>query len=251
MWDGANLFKTLQVEWDRDADRPSARAACARWAEEDPALEGMSSPAEVVRGCHARGDGRRSATLLGAVIARAAHDRWAARAALQAVLPGLAAVSRRARPLVGPTGVWSSVEELDQHVVAIAWERITALSATSARTWPAAAIVDGTWQRLRGFISAERRHRGHRAALEDVEEPMCPAEPSAGEELAHTLATAVEQGILEPVDGWVVFSSRVRGDAIEDLAVEAGRNSRWLWRRRVRAEELLHAAGPALARATS
>jgi hypothetical protein len=250
MWDGPNLFKMLQAEWDRDAERRPARAACARWAEHDTALEGMNSPAEVVRGCQARGDGRRSATLLAAVVARAGHDRWAARAALQAVLPGLAAVSRRARPLVGPTGVWSSVEELDQHVVAIACERITALSATSARMWPAVAIVDGTWQRLRVFVAAERRH-GHRVALEDVEEAMCPAQRSAGEELAHTLADAVEQGILEPVDGWVVFSSRVKGHAIEDLAVEAGRNTRWLWRRRVRAEELLHAAGPALAEAAS
>ncbi len=249
MWDGPNLYKLLEAEWRREAEGRSARRSCARWALAGTALEGMTSPAEVVRCCQARGDGARSAAVLAVVVGHAGKDRWAARTALQAVLPGLAAVSRRARPLVGPSGAWSSMEELDQHVVGIACERIVALAAEPARTWPASAIVDGTWQRLRSFVATERRYRGQRADLEELGEPASVAHTSAGEELARTLASAVEEGILDPIDGWLVFASRVRGVAVEALAYESGRNARSLWRRRVRAEELLHAAGPALARA--
>jgi hypothetical protein len=248
MWDGPNLFKVLEAEWRSEADGRPARRACARWAGDGSALEGMASPAEVVRCCQARGDGTRSAAMLAAVIGYAGEDRWAARTALQAVLPGLAALSRRARPLVGPSGVWASMEELDQHVVGIACERIVALASEPARTWPANAIVDGTWQRLRSYMAAECRYRGRRVDLGELAEATGGSAASASEELARTLVDAVEEGVLDPVDGWLVFSSRVRGVAIVDLAAESGRNPRWLWRRRVRAEEQLRSAGPVLAR---
>ena len=246
MWEGPNLFKMLDAEWDREAESRQARAASTRWARHHPGvLEGLASPAEVVRCCQARGDARRSADVLAAVLSQSADDRWAARTVLQAVLPGLAAVSRRARPLVGPAWVWSTVDELDQDVVAAACERIVLLATGPARPWPAAAVVDGTWQRLRAFVATERRRTG-RCALVELDEPVALPTASAAEELAQTLADAVEQGILEPVDGWLVFASRVQGGAMEDLAAQVGRNPRALWRQRVRAERMLTGAGPAL-----
>ncbi|MDQ3461827.1 MAG: hypothetical protein M3471_02140 [Actinomycetota bacterium] len=247
MWDGPNLFKIAEAEWGREAERRPARGACARWAQHHDVLEGMASPAEVVRCCQVRGHPRRSAAVLAAVLSHAGDDPWAARTVLQAVLPGLASVSRRARPLVGPMGVWLTVDELDQHVMVTACERIATLAGEAPRPWPAAAIVDSTWQRLRDFASAERRRSGRRADLVELGEPVSVPEASAAEELANVLAEAVERGILEPVDGWLVFASRVQGRGVEDLAAEMGCHPRWLWRRRVHAERLLAGAGPMLA----
>ena len=56
----------------------------------------------------------------------------------------------------------------------------------------------------------------------------------------------MEQGIVEPVDAWLLFASRVLGGAMEDLAAQVGRHPRALWRQRVRAERVLIGAGPAL-----
>lgn len=60
--------------------------------------------------------------------------------------------------------------------------------------------MDGSWQRLRAFAPAERRRTSRCADLVELEEPADAPTASAAEELAHTRADAVEQGILEPVD---------------------------------------------------
>lgn len=103
--------------------------------------------------------------------------------------------------------------------------------------------VDATWQRLRDFASAEGRRSGRRAGLAVLVEPISVPEASAAEELAHALCDAGGTGILEPIEGWLVFVSRVRGDGVEDLAAALGPQPRWLWRRRVRAEQLLAGTG--------
>jgi hypothetical protein len=98
MWDGPNLYRMLETEWNQIAESTVARAACARWTSDDAVLEGIASPAEVVARCQARGDRAHAAAVLAAVLGHAATDDWAARTVLQAVLPGLGALSRRARP---------------------------------------------------------------------------------------------------------------------------------------------------------
>lgn len=239
MWNGPNLFKMLEREWDREATGPPARAALSRWARSTDLLDGLHSPAEVVLRCQDRGDRLRSAEVLSAVLGHSGDgDPWAARTVLQAVLPGLAAVSRRARPLVGPSGVWQAVDELDQHVVATACERIATL-APAPPAWPATAIVDGTWQRVRTYAATECRRGGRRAELAEMGELVALRQSSAAQELAQALADAVERGILGPLDGWLVYASRAEGASMEDLAAELGRNARWAWRRRVQAERLL------------
>jgi hypothetical protein len=246
MWEGPNLYRMLEAEWKREADSPAARGACARWASADAVLEGIASPAEVVRHCQMRGHNADSAAVLGAVLRHAGADRWAARTVLQAVLPGLAALSRRARPLVRAGGVWQSIDEVDQYLVANAYDRIIALADEASPACPAAAIINATWTRLRHLATKECRRAASAVGTYELGDLEAIPQTTASGELAQTLADAVERGVLEQADGRLVLASRVLGQPMEAMADELGYHPGSLWRRRRRAEQRLQGARPLL-----
>lgn len=231
-----NLWKLLERDWSVTAAGPEAVAACARWARSTPGLAGLTSPAEVVARCHERGDPGASAALLRAVLGQVDTGPWPARTVLQTVLPGVASVARRARVLLGPGAPWQGAGELDQEAVTIAYDRIAALAGDPPR-WPAMAIVDGTWQRLRRAAIAERRS----SATCERFAAACAAGPAttAGEELAHLLVDAVEMGILGQVDARLVYANRLEDVSIEELGPRVGHNAWWAYRHRRCAEQLL------------
>ncbi len=246
MWEGPNLYRMLEAEWNRESHSSTARAACARWAATEAALEDLTTPGEVVRHCQRRGHGADSAAVLNAVLRHAGDDRWAARTVLQAVLPGLAALSRRARPLVRAGGVWQSIDEVDQFVVANAYDRIVALAAETAPVCPAVAIVDTTWTRLRYLATKECRRADRQVGTFDLANVEQAPGTTACRELTRTLVDAVQRGVVEQPDGWLVFASRAMGQPVEALADELGCHPGSLWRRRRRAEQRLRAARPLL-----
>jgi hypothetical protein len=246
MSEAPNLWRMLQTEWEREATGAAARAALGRWSRSSGVLATMATPAEAVRVCQGRDDPMASAAVLAAILAHAAADRWAARTVLQAVLPGLKAVSQRARPLIAQSRDWNDIDEVDQHVLALAYERIHALAAQPP-PWPARAIVDGTWARVRSFLAGEHRLSRHRADLAEAADLPSPRQLTAADELAGVLADAVERGVLEPVDGWVLLAYHTRSVGPDALGAEVGHNRRWVFRHRARAERVLCAAAPALA----
>ena len=181
--------------------------------------------------------------MLEAVLTQAKDDPWAVRTVVQALLPGLAGVARRGRSLLkGTVAVWESLEELDQHVVALAYERVTAMAGT-AHPWAAQTIIDGTWQRLRTYARAERRRA---RCQEELAQGQLRLEPpvSAAEELAAVLTDAVERGVVDPAHASVVYSFRVSGRPPEAVAPSVGHSARTLWRWLRRAEDALIADGP-------
>ena len=106
--------------------------------------------------------------------------------------------------------------------------------------------MDGTWQRLRGAARAERRWTTHRCLLDPL--PERPAERAAnpGEDLLGVLAAAVDTGVLEPADGWLIYASRIDAAPLAALAARNGHSERWTSQRRRAAENLLLGAGPEL-----
>jgi len=241
-----NLFRLLEADWNRDASRPQARAAVDNWAKHHPALARFRDPLALVEHCQTRQNDeahrREVQRVLAAVVSLAGTDEWAARTVLQAVLPGLAAVSRRASGYIGgQVAVWQCINELDQQVVATACERIAALAPDPPRE-VATAVVDSTWQRVRAYALAEQRNRARRSPLGDyAEDAFACAAPhlSPAEELAAALVDAVQTGLLQRVDAGIVYSSRIGGRDVAELAPILGRNPHWLCRRRQRVEELL------------
>lgn len=243
MEDRQNVYRALDTEWVRVGETAAARAALARWAMTEPALARFSSPAEVVRNCRRRHDADGANVLLAGIL-RHAHEPLAARTVLQAVLPGLAAqVRRRTRHsgvLFGDGGVpWESVEDLDGEVVTRALETIAGLAGTSVERCPQ-AIIDAAWVRLRAG-AARRERRSQLVVMPLADAPELPAAPdrSAADELAAVIVRAVRDRTLARHDAAVVYTSRVLGHSLGELAAAQGRDVRAVRLQRVRAERLL------------
>lgn len=88
-----NVFTQLAAEWERLNGDAAARATIAGWA--DPALDGCRSPADVLRIIRRSDYDHTDAALLTLIRLAGNGDQLAGRIALQAMLPGLAALTRR------------------------------------------------------------------------------------------------------------------------------------------------------------
>lgn len=235
-----NLFRELQLAWDREAETPPALAAFDRWARRRPDLCAYASPAALVRACQSRSDpiARR---LVDELTEEAAADPWATRTVLQAVLPALATLVRQQRRLAtGGAEPFATVAELDQFVVCTAYERIPCIAADQDR-FRLRLIVDSTWARLRSHAAAHRREYRRRVPLDEAANLTAPPARTAAEDLALTLVDAVERRVLRPVDARLVYATRVAGHSAAELAATLDCCTASLVRRRHRVQQVMAA----------
>jgi len=143
----ANLLRELSDAWAREGDSPPARAALSGWAIARPEVARFPSPAHLVRAAHSRADVA-AQHLIDDLTEHAAVDPWAARTVLQAVLPGLARLTRDHIDMVG-TGhePFADIGELDQFLLCTAFERITVIAA-EVPAFRLRSLLDSTWSRL-------------------------------------------------------------------------------------------------------
>jgi hypothetical protein len=237
------LFEALDAEWNRISATPEAVVALRCWAEGEPALADLASPAEAVRRCRSSSPAA-AAAVLGALL-RHAGEPLAARAVLQAVVPSLRAQAARrvggVRHLRTGQG-WEGADDFDADVVAVALARIAELAGTSP-AWPAQAICEATWASLR--VSASHSVRQLLAEEIDAEAESVEAGPSRtdAETLAMVVAGAVRAQWLATDDAQVIYATRVLGHSPAELAAAQGRDVRALRAQRARAERRLVHAG--------
>ncbi len=190
----------------------------------------------------ARGGPSRAHSVGAALLERAPDDAWAGRTLLQMALPGLASVVRRAHCYVGGRApVWDDLADLDQYVVALAWERIAELGG-SRLEWALRAVQDGVWQRLRVYAVGRRRELYRRRELVPGHDRAARPALSPADELTKALVDAVQAGAIRRVDAGLVYGHRVLGDELDELDHGLSCGERGLRRRRQRAEEKLLAA---------
>ncbi len=252
-----SLYRSLSREWAAVGSSRHARRRLADWGADQPALASFSSPADVVEFCQSA-RGAAANRLLGVLIEL--DDDLAARAVLQSLLPGLAAMSRRARrrwPWMfdhrcdGPWVDWG----FDHEAVATAHARIRALGGASI-TWPATTVLEHTWRHARSL--EERHRRGNAAAclacwgapvIGPLVESMSPDDldrtegssgsESAADELAVLLSHAVRLGLVGERGAALVYESRIVGRPVAEIARQTGQDERLLRYHRGRAERLL------------
>jgi hypothetical protein len=238
-------FLALTLEWNYAGRSSAARAAIVRWAATTPALAPFATPADAVDACGQRRDPRSPQSVLAALVHHGPDDPLAARAALQALLPGLVALARRGNVhgrLVGAGRPFATYHDLDAELASITYERIrTGVGADSP--WPATKILDSTWMRVRTLGRIHRRL----AAVEtpqgtDIPDRRAAAERSGAEELAQVIVGAVQAGTVRRTDGALVYANRVLGHSMFELARVTGRNESVLRRERGRGEHALLAA---------
>lgn len=171
---------------------------------------------------------------------RAPADQVAARVLLQVLRPGLRNLGRR-------LALGGSFDDVDQELLAIAWERI--------RTYPidrrpssiaANVLLDVRKAYVRGAAGPETRL----LSLDDLPASRSPTAPSAEHEAldahgpslrrAHArLTAAIDRGAITSASAFVVWRTRVQEDDEAEVAADLGVGVRTLQRRRQRAEREL------------
>jgi hypothetical protein len=221
-----------------------------RWVGEEPALAGACSAEDVLDLCQRRDDAgpaagevKRSQAALGAVLRVAANDEFAQRTVVQAILPGLLALRRRASYMVATGSGWVGEGELEHEIVTLAYERVRALAGTT-QAWPAKTLVDQTWSRLRVLNKNERRWRARNVGMPPEWAEGLPEsdEHSAAEELAHLVVDAVQDGTLALGPAGLVYTYGVVGNSLVWAAEELSYSRRSVSRSLARSARVLAAA---------
>lgn len=235
----ANLLRELSDAWAREGDSPPARAALAGWAIARPELARFPSPVHLVLAAHSRADVAAQHDL-DDLTEHAPVDPWAARTVLQAVLPGLARLTRDHADMVGTDEPFADIGELDQFLLCTAFERITVIAA-EVPAFRLRSLLDSTWSRLRSHAAAHRRDWHNRVPLSDAHGAAAAPARTDAEELAVTLIDAVERRVLRRVDAGLVYGTRVVGHSTAELAQVLEWRTDSLVRRRQRVQRVLAA----------
>lgn len=220
-----NLFTALDHEWRTTPRNHEARRLLAAWAVDEPDLAGFACPRALVDHIRQPGHPEHSDRLLAALTRVAATDPDAARAVLQALIPGLRRIATSLRTL-------DESADIDAAVVAHAFERIRTYPFDTRPAHVAANIVRDTRKRvLRAHTNP--RHE----LLTDTREAT--TDLCAGEELLRIVHQAVRDGRIGPEAAWLIIRTRVHGDTLDNLATTLGQTFEAVRKRRQRAEHQL------------
>jgi hypothetical protein len=207
-----SVFTDLGAQWERISTTPAARRSHAAWARSQPSLDPYESPAALVEEiiCQ-RGTG--SARLLGALL-RLSGDPFAARTALQAVLPSL-----RAQPVLQPRygyAWWepcSKPDDIIADLVGAAWEAIRS-HAGQSHDDPERLVVRAALRRLRTAREAQVRRLhatvSYDPARHDLGVHLDQARTTA-ERVTLLLIDAVRTGRLEVDQARLLYATSVAG----------------------------------------
>jgi DNA-directed RNA polymerase specialized sigma24 family protein len=232
-------FDALDRDWATLVRSPDAAAALRRWnsapelaaPDLDALLERIwaAEKPEADRAC-------------AALAARAPADPTAARALLQVLRPGLRHLGRR-------LALGGSFDDVDQEILALAWERIRTYRIDRR---PAAIAANILLDVRKHYVRQVLTPSVGSVSLDGIPATRWPAARSAEDDAldsegpslrrAHArLRSAVEDGILSRLSASVVWRTRVQQDDDADVATELGVNVRTMQRRRQRAERQLAA----------
>lgn len=221
------ILEQLDREWAELATSPQAQRALSRWSQCHPVLAGHGDFVAVLR---ARQDPARAPALLSALAALAPDDDLAARALLQALIPGLVRLARS----TGNDDAAALVE-----LVSLAWERIRTYPATRQGSVAGNVLLD-----------VRKRYRQHRLIeapttpglvdTEPVDGRSCsPEDIVLGRLLIEDLDRARRQGVVTAPMLGVIMRTRLGGEQLAEIAAEQHIDSHVLCQRRWRAERRL------------
>lgn len=197
----------LDREWDELCRSTASRATVMTWGSREPALRGFDSVGALLR--TRKQDPTTAPAILSALARMAADDHLAARALLQAMLPGLVAMAS--------TSCSDDPFAMDEFV-SLAWERI--------RTYPTQRPGSVAANILMDVRKRYREHRSIDAPLHEIAElPEAGIEPSAeevalGRSVVHDLVAARRSGVIDSVGLALILRTRIDGISLELAAGE-------------------------------
>lgn len=198
----------------------------------------------VVDACRCRVDPVAGNRVLGAVLVLArAGDPLAGRAALQALVPMVAATAAGMAGYVGGWGPWACRAELDGEAAAVVAELVRS-PLPAGTEWPAAVLRSRLRDRLRTTVARHRRQRRREPALGDHDRhPATGLDEahSAEERMARIVVDATRGGHISIVAAQTVLATTVYGWDTASIARLTGRDVRAVRTHRRRTEQRLSA----------
>jgi excisionase family DNA binding protein len=231
----AGVFASLEREWKTVASAVGARRASRVWARAAPKLDGFASPVELVAAIGRPGDSIRSCALLAELLVIADGDLLAARAVLQAIVPGLRRAARR-RWHPTTAGPWSSANDVAADAVSAGWAAIT-VHAGQRHDRPAAVIVRAVEGRLRRTYDAWRRQTARTTALPANADGLSHtgldvlAARTVEEQLVVLIAEARQAGTLDSAGARLLFATGVLGYTVAEVGRMTGIDGDAVYRR--------------------
>ena len=218
----------LDAEWERLGRSPVARRAVAGWAAAHPDLTPYGDLHQLLE---ARRDPAVAPSILRALAALAPSDDLAARALLQAMLPGLIRIP-------GPADGSDAIDCL----VGLAWERIRTYPTTRTGSVAANILLDVRKQYVRQRV-AERgdawpRLRPDAAAVRSPEDVVIELD------LVRELDRARRRGLISAPEFRAIVRTRIVCDSPAEAAAQEDVTVRCLLKRRWRGERSIRATVP-------
>lgn len=196
----------LEAEWNTLARHP-LRRRLRGWDSVDRALRRFATGGEIVGFLHGEGTADDKDDVLYALVSVAPSEPFAARTALQALLPGLKTVSRRLFRRGSPRAeVW-------QLLLATAWERIVTYPLTRRPRRIAANLLLDT---LHSALTQLTRERPNAVELTGRALPAQACSPHG--DVDALLARAVALGVVSTADAELVLETRIDGRELADAA---------------------------------
>jgi hypothetical protein len=226
-------IRQLRTEWQALGTAPQSRTACQRLAGCEPVItrlqvNDLTELVDVLSLSSHWLSRNEAAAVIAAMLRSGGVDVLIPRAIIQALIPGVVALSRRIDSADGP---WSDLDQFFVDAISCLWEQIITWSGTT-RPYAAGDLLSGVRTRLRTLQATERRHRSRRADTPDALDLIPASIGRTGEELLATeLIEATGQG-LTPADASLLYSTAILGMSVAEVADHTGESVVRLRRRR-------------------
>jgi hypothetical protein len=226
-------IRQLRTEWRALGTARQSRTACLRLAACEPVIShlqvnDLAELVDVLSLSSHRLSRNEAAAVIAAMLRSAGVDVLIPRAIIQALIPGVVALSRRIDSADGP---WCDLDQFFVDAISSLWEQIITWSGTT-RPYAAGDLLSGVRTRLRTLQASERRHRCRRADTPDALDLIPASIGRSGEELlAAELIEATGQR-LTPADANLLYSTAILGMSVAEVADHTGESVVRLRRRR-------------------
>lgn len=218
------VYGALCADWEATTRRDHARRAMRAWAERNPAMAAYSCPGELVTDIGQLGNPDRSCQLLSDLLVLAGSEPLAARAVLQALLPGLRAAGRRRWRKAADAGPWTNDQEIAADSLHAGWDAIQA-HAGQRHPRPAAVIIRHVEGRLRRDHDRWLRTADHSSILDlrpclEAGQPILDAGDIPEHQAVSLVTDALRSGTIDRRQAALLLATGVAGHTVVEAACQ-------------------------------
>jgi hypothetical protein len=233
-------IQRLRSEWQALGTAPPSRAACYRLAESEPVVAGLEvrDLAQLITALPLSSDRlsrHQAAAVIAAMLRSADVDALIPRAIIQALIPGVLALSRRIDVAGGP---WCDLDAFYGDAISALWELTMSWSGAN-RPYAAGDLLSAVRTRLRTLQASEHRHRSRQTGTPDALDSLSAWSGRTGEELLAAALADATGNSLNVGDAAILYATRVLGMSLGEVADLAGIPAHHLRRQRRHAIERL------------